>query len=182
MPGEERVTMRGKLERTKAAIIITGIVMVVLGVAIMINPINAVQALVRIIGVILLAYGAVTLVPAFMRGDPVHNAPADLVMGGISAVCGLVMAIFPGALVNVVWSIIGVIVLLTGVLDITEAGALRRLGSPLALPATTSGIITAALGVITILMPMASMTMAMLVAAVALLIDGVTEIIFGLGM
>jgi len=174
--------MLNKLERTKAVVLLTGIVMVVMGVAIMINPINAVQALVRIIGVILLAYGAVTLVPAFMRGDPVHNSPADLTIGGIAAVSGLVMAIFPGALVSIVWSVIGVIVLLTGILDVAEASALRRVGSPLGIPATTSGIITVVLGVITILAPMASMTMAMLVAAVALLIDGVTEIIFGLGM
>ena len=174
--------MLNRLERTKAVVILTGIVMVVLGIAIMVNPINAVQTLVRIMGVVLLAYGAVTLVPAFMRGDPVRNAPADLAIGGIAAVVGLVMAIFPGALVNFVWSIIGIIVLFTGLLDIAESRVFRTVASPLAIPATTSGIITIALGVITILAPMASMTMAMLVAAVALLIDGVTEIIFGLGM
>ncbi|MBO7673483.1 MAG: DUF308 domain-containing protein [Atopobiaceae bacterium] len=173
---------QNRFARTKGVVLLTGIVMVVLGIAVLVNPIGAVEALVRIIGFVLLAYGVLTLVNAFMKGDPVKNSPTMLVLGGIAAVLGLIMAIFPNGLVSFIWTIIGIIILLTGVLDIMEAGEFRSTGNPLAAPATASGVITAVLGAIVIICPMFSAALGMLVAAVALLVDGITEIIFGLGM
>ena len=168
--------------RTKPVILLTGIVMVVLGIAVLINPIAAVEALVRIIGWVLVAYGVITLVAAFAKGDPVHNAPAELAIGVITIVPGLIMGIWPGALVSFVWTIIGILVFITGIMDVMEAGQFRRVGSPLAMPATVSGIITALLGLVTLIAPMFSLTIGMLLAAVALFVDGITEIIFGLGI
>lgn len=173
--------MRSRFARTKPIILLTGVLMVILGIAVLVNPIGAIEALVRIIGWVLVAYGVITLVSAFMKGDPVRSAPVELGLGGITTAAGLVMGIWPGAFVAFVWTFLGVIILATGVLDIMEAGEFRRYRSPLAMPATVSGAITALLGVLVIVAPMASATLGMLVAAVALLIDGVTEIIFGLG-
>lgn len=172
----------GRFSRTKPMILLTGVVMVVLGIAILVNPIAAVETLVRIIGIILAIYGAVALVAAFLKGDPVKNNPGELGLGAITLVAGLIMAIIPGQLVSFVWTVIGIIVLVTGVLDVLEASDLRRMGSPLAAPATVSGVITALLGVVVIITPMFSLAVGMLFAAVALFVDGVTEIIFGLGI
>lgn len=168
--------------RTKPVILLTGVVMVAMGIAVLINPIAAVEALVRIVGWILIAYGVITLISAFVKGDPLHNAPAELVMAAITIIPGLIMVIIPNQLVSFVWTVIGVIVLATGVLDVVEAGEFRRIGSPLAGPATVSGVITAVLGLVTVFAPTFSLTIGMLIAAVALFVDGVTEIIFGLGI
>lgn len=174
--------MRGRFNRTKPAVLITGLVMVILGIVIFVHPIAAIEMLVRIVGFVLAAYGVFNLVSAFMKGDPVKNAPADLVLGAITLIPGLIMIITPGSLVTFAWTFIGIIILCTGVLDVLEAGEFRRMRSPLSLPATASGVITALLGVAVIFAPLASATAGMLVAAIALLIDGITEIIFGLGM
>lgn len=173
--------MNVSFNRTKPVVLLTGVVMVALGIAILVNPIAAVEGLVRIIGWVLVGFAAVTLVPAFMRGNPMEDARGELVLGGIAALSGIVMVATPGSLVRFAWTIMGVIILLTGVFDISEAGAFRRVASPLATPAMVSGVITAVLGAIVILAPMASATLGMLIAAIALLVDGVTEIIFGLG-
>lgn len=173
---------RNSFSRSKSTILLSGVVMVSLALAVLINPIAAVVTLVRIIGWVLVVYGAITLASAFMRGDPVRNAPADLAIGAFTAVPGLIMALFPNTFVSFVWTFIGVIVLLTGVLDIFEAGDLRRFGSALALPATASGVITAVLGLMVVIAPFFSLEVGMLLAAAALLVDGVTEIVFGLGM
>lgn len=174
--------MKGRFTRTKPVVLITGIVMTALGIVIFVHPIAAMEMLVRIVGWVLVAYGAFNLVAAVMKGDPVHNAPADLALGIVTLVPGLVMGIAPNVLITVAWTFVGIIILLTGLLDIVEAGDFRRVRSPLALPATVSGVITVILGVIAIFAPMASATVGMLAAAIALLIDGITEIIFGLGM
>ena len=172
----------GGISRTKPIVLLTGLVMVVLGIAVLVNPIAAVEALVRIIGWVLLVYGGITLASAIMRGDPLKNAPADLGLGGIAIVLGLVMVIAPGGLVKFVWTIIGILVFVTGVLDIMEAGSFRSTGSPLAMPATVSGVITAFLGLVVIFAPLFSIALGMLFAAVALIVDGITEIIFGLSL
>lgn len=174
--------MGNRFTRSKAVVLLTGLVMVVMGIAALINPIGAIETLVRIMGWVLLAYAVITLVSVFAKGDPMKKAPADFALGVIAALSGLVMVIAPSFLVAVVWTIIGLIILMTGVLDIMEASVFRRARSPLATPATASGVITAVLGVLVIVTPMASATLGMFVAAVALIVDGLTEIIFGLGM
>lgn len=175
-------TMGGRYTRTKPAVLITGLVMTILGVVIFVHPIAAMETLIRIVGGVLVVYGIYNLISAFMKGDPVKNAPADLALGVITLVFGLIMIIAAKALLTVAWTFVGILILATGVLDILEAGQFRRVQSPLALPATASGVITALLGIIVIFAPIASATVGMLAAAIALLIDGITEIIFGLGM
>ncbi len=173
--------MDGRFSRTKPVILITGLVMIALSIAIFVNPIAAMEMLVRIIGFVLVAYGAFTLVVAFKRGEPLENSPGELVLGGIAAVAGLFMAFMPGTLVKYVWTILGIMILITGVLDVMEAGDLRAYRSPLATPATVSGLLTALLGLLVIFAPMWSATLGMLVAAIALFLGGITEIVFGLG-
>ncbi len=174
--------MANGFTRSKAVILLTGIVMVAVGIAVLINPIGALELIVRITGWLSVLYGAILIVPSVMRGNPLQNVTTDFVLGVVAAVFGLVMGIVPGFVVSFIWTLIGIAILMTGVLDIMEAGRFRRVGSPLGLPATTSGAICVLLGILVILVPLASPTLGMLVAAVALLIDGVTEIIFGLGM
>ncbi len=174
--------MAQKFTRSKAVILLTGIVMVVLGIEVLINPIGALETIVRIMGWVLVAYGLITAVPAVMRGNPLQDATADFGLGVIAFVAGLLMGIAPGFVMRFVWTLIGIIILITGVLDVMEAGSFRRVGSPLGIPATTSGVVSIILGIIVILVPLASATLGMLVAAAALLIDGITEIIFALGM
>ena len=174
--------MVDRFSRSKAIILLTGIVMVALGIAVLVNPIAALGTLIRVMGIVLIAIAVAMVVPAFMRGNPLQDARFELALGIISAIVGLAMVIAPESVASFVWTIIGIIILATGLLDIVEAGAYRRVGSPLGIPATASGAICVVLGVLVIVAPLASPTLGMLVAAVALLIDGVTEIIFALGM
>ncbi|MDO4538917.1 MAG: DUF308 domain-containing protein [Coriobacteriales bacterium] len=171
-----------RFARTKPIVLLTGLVMVILGIAVIVNPIGAVTTLIRIIGWVLAIYGIITLVSAFAKGDPVRNSPGTLGFGGIITLLGLIMGIWPALFNTVIWTVLGIIILGTGVMDIIETSSFRSSGSPLAMPATVSGVITALLGVAVIFAPMASSAVGMLLAACALLVDGVTEIIFGLSM
>lgn len=173
--------MEGNISRTKPAILITGLVMVALSIAIFINPIGAMTTLVRIIGWVFVAYGAVMLVSAIFKGDPIHNAPSVVVLGVVAVIAGLFMALMPEVLVSFVWTILGIVILITGVLDIFEARDFRATSSPLAGPATVSGILTVVLGLVVVFAPMFSAVLGMLAAAIALFVGGITEIIFGLG-
>ena len=173
--------MDGRFSRSKPMILITGLVMVGLSIAIFVNPIAAMESLIRIIGIVLVVYGAFTFVMAVRRGRPMQDSPGELLLGGIAAITGLFMAFLPDKMGALVWAILGVLILITGILDIMEARDLSAGRSPLTVPAFISGGLTALLGILVIVVPMWSATVGMLVAAVALFVDGITEIIFGLG-
>ena len=167
--------------RSKAIIILCGIAMIVLGIGIFLNPIAAIQNLIRIIGWVFVGIGVVTIVTTILSGNA--SAEIGLIVGG--AIFGLVgagMAMWPGFFGKTVWTILGILVLITGILDIVEASDARSKGNPLAIPATMSGVVTMILGIICVVSPMFFPELGMLIAAVTLLIDGITEVIFGLGM
>ncbi|MDO4797337.1 MAG: DUF308 domain-containing protein [Coriobacteriales bacterium] len=174
--------MSDKFARTKPAVLVTGLVMTILGIVILVHPIAAMELLIRIIGFVLVGFGLFNIISAFMKGDPVKNSPGNLALGILALLPGLFFAINPAGFITLAWTFVGIVILVTGLLDIMEAGEFRRMASPLAMPATASGVITALLGILVIFAPIASATVGMLAAAVALLIDGITEIIFGLGM
>ena len=146
--------MDGRFSRSKPMILITGLVMVGLSIAIFVNPIAAMESLIRIIGIVLVAYGAFTLVMAVRRGQPMQKSPGELLLGVIAAVTGLFMAFLPDKMSALVWAILGILILITGILDVLEARDLRAARSPLAAPATISGVLTALLGVLVIVVPM----------------------------
>ena len=173
--------MDGRFSRSKPVILITGLIMVGLSIAIFMNPIAAMESLIRIIGIVLVAYGAFALITAFRRGQPMQKSPGELLLGGIAAITGLFMAFVPDKMGALVWAILGILILITGILDIMEARDLRADRSSLAVPATFSGVFTTLLGILVIVVPLWSATVGMLIAAVALFVDGITEIIFGLG-
>ena len=173
--------MDGRFSRSKPVILVTGLVMVGLSIAIFVNPIAAMEALIRIIGIVLVVYGALTLAAAFKGGDAIKNSPGELALGGAAAAAGLFMAFMPDKMGGLVWTIIGFLILVTGILDVIEARDLRATGNPIAVPATVTGVFTALLGILVIVVPLWSATVGMLIAAVALFVDGITEIIFGLG-
>ncbi|MBR3318414.1 MAG: DUF308 domain-containing protein [Atopobiaceae bacterium] len=174
--------MRSSLMRSKSTILLTGAVMVALGVAVLINPIRALETIISIMGWILVGYGVLTIVPIVVRHLKLGESLGDVSFGAVSLVLGLFMAIFPSNLISFVWTLIGILILATGLLDIVESGTFRQQGSPLGIPATVSGVICVLLGVLVIWAPMLSPTLGMLIAAIALIINGITEIIFGLGM
>ena len=176
------IIVKAPITRSKSTILLTGAVMVALGVAVLINPIRALEVIVRIMGWILVAYGLFTTVPKVIRRDEIGDNIADISIGVVLLVVGLFMGLFPANFVSFVWTLIGIFILATGLFDIMESGSFREKGSTLAVPATVTGVICVLLGLAVILVPMASPTLGMLIAAIALLVNGITETIFGLGM
>lgn len=173
--------MDNNLPRSKGNVLLTGVVMIALGIVILVNPIGALETIVRLMGFVIIGYGVLALVPHFLNRNGANGVTTDVGIGAIAAIVGLVMAIFPHFVVSVVWTVIGVFILLTGVLDIMESRTLRANSGALGWAATGSGVLCVLLGILVICVPMASPTLGMLVAAAALIINGITEIIFALG-
>ena len=82
----------------------------------------------------------------------------------------------------VVYVLIGIIILVTGVNDVAEAGAVRRLGLPGWGWRMVLGVLTLLAGAVVVCSPFAMAEFEMLVAGLALVFDGITEIVAGVRM
>lgn len=167
--------------RTKAAVILMGVALLVLGVAMFVSPIGATLAIVQIAGWTLVIVGAVTLLNCWAHRSA-ELRQADLVIGLIELVPGALLVTMPEAFVAVVYVLIGVIIMVTGVNDVAEAGAVRRLGLPGAGWRFVLGVLTLAAGAFVVASPFAMAEFVMLVAGLALVFDGITEIVAGVRM
>lgn len=167
--------------RTKAAVILMGIALLVLGVAMFVAPIGATLLIVSIVGWTLVIAGAITLANSWMH-RAVELRQADLVIGLLEAVPGMCLVVWPSAFVAAVYVLIGIIVVVTGVNDVVEAFATRRLGFPGWGWRLVLGILTLVAGAFVVVSPFTMAEFVMLVAGLALVFDGITEIVAGATM
>ena len=167
--------------RTKAAVILMGVALLVLGVAMFVSPIGATLLIVQIVGWTLVIAGAATLLNAWARRSA-ELRQADLVIGLVELVPGALLVTMPETFVGIVYVLIGVVILVTGVNDICEAGAVRRLGLPGAGWRFVLGVLTFVAGAFVVMAPFAMAEFVMLVAGLALVFDGITEIVAGVRM
>lgn len=167
--------------RTRATVILMGVALLALGIAMFVSPIGATLLVVRIVGWTLAVVGAVTLLGCWRHASE-GLRQADLFVGLVEAVPGVCLIVWPDAFVTVVYVIIGIIVLITGVNDIIEAGVVRRtLGVGWAWR-MVAGVVTLLAGLAVVTSPFTMAELVMLVAGLALVFDGITEIVAGVSM
>lgn len=167
--------------RTRAAVILMGVALLVLGVTMFVSPIGATLVIVGVAGWTLVIVGAVTLINCWAHRSA-ELRQADLVIGLVEVVPGMCLVIWPEAFVAVVYVLIGIIILVTGFNDVAEAGAVRRLGLAGWGWRMVLGILTLLAGAAVVWSPFAMAEFVMLVAGLALIFDGITEIIAGVRM
>lgn len=167
--------------RTKATVILMGVALLVLGVAMFVSPIGATLLIVQVVGWTLAVAGAITLLNCWRHASE-SMRQADLFMGLLEAIPGVCLIVWPDAFVAVVYVIIGVIVLVTGVNDVIEANAVRLAFGAGWVWRMVIGVITLLAGVAVVASPFAMAELVMLVAGLALIFDGITEIIAGVSM
>lgn len=169
------------LARTKATVILVGLALLVLGVAMFVHPIGATLLIVKTVGWTLVIVGAFTLLNCCMHRSELLRS-VDLAIGFAELIAGALMVAMPDAFVAVVFEIIGVIILVTGINDITDAGIARRLGVPGSAWRTVLGVLTVIAGIGVICSPFMLADFVMLLAGIALIFAGITEIIAGAKM
>lgn len=167
--------------RTKATVILMGVALLVLGVAMFVSPIGATLLIVQVVGWTLAVAGVITLLNCWRHASE-GMRQADLFMGLLEAIPGVCLIVWPDAFVAVVYVIIGVIVLVTGVNDVIEANAVRLAFGAGWVWRMAIGVITLLAGVAVVASPFAMAELVMLVAGLALIFDGITEVIAGVSM
>lgn len=162
------------LRRNRLTVTLLGVGLLALGLAVLLNPIGAMEDGVSMVGWILVIVGALTLLAAVLQqGLPPRHGWGDVAVAVLEIVPGIALVAAPGAFVDTIWGILGVYVLVSGVHTLLGA---RSVGSRIC------GVFVCVLGVMVVAASVHGSVLGMLVACLALIVDGVIQLVLGLRM
>ena len=172
--------MNGIVTRTKASCIILGILLTILGLTFFVFPFQSTIVFAMILGWLFIVGGIATIISYATNQAGGTRSGADLAVGIIETILGILVVVFPGAFAAYFFVLLGCIILVTGIFDIVEAISMHdiegsRWGVWLFL-----GILTVVLGILTFAAPLAWAEVVMILVGCSLVYDGITEIVVGI--
>lgn len=168
--------MNRLLARTKITVLLLGIAETVLGIICLTNPATATVTVAMMVGWVLIFLGAGTLCACLMRDD---GGRFDLVVGGLELALGTLMVIRPAFFVSYLFVLLGILVVITGLTDLVDAGRYRSDGSQIN---TGMAVATIVVGAVMLAAPFFFADMIAIIAGIALVVSGVTEVAAGIRM
>ena len=161
-------TLRNNIWRAVYAIII-GLVMVVF-------PDLTLQYLVIIIGIMLLVFGGI-LLGIFLNAKKNGYAKRAPVEGILTIVLGLMLVIAPSFFLSILMSILGILLIFTGIIQISDIIMLRKHNVKLSWIFYVFPILIFGAGIVVVLGPFDSVKTLMVFFGIASLLSGIIDII-----
>ncbi len=162
---------RMKLEKMAGAVIF-----ILLGVVLFGWPAAALDTLSRVIGAVLVCGGAVAVLLFFFNTEKGFASSAVLILGVIIAVIGYWIFTHPAFLTDLVPVITGLIIIISGIVNITEAVMIARMKKDGFVLSLALALITAALGVMILLKPGVIADFIARVMGAVLVFNGVSDL------
>ncbi|WP_294409428.1 DUF308 domain-containing protein [uncultured Ruminococcus sp.] len=156
---------------------ILSIFCVVLGIALIINPMFFTNAIGYVVGGLLTAYGVVALIRYFVKSKENPLYATGLVLGIILCIAGIFIIIRPTFVPKIIAIIFGLYMLISGICSLQDALNIRRAGFDSWKNSGIPAIITIVVGAVLVLDPILLTDAAMIILGVALLISGLTNIV-----
>lgn len=177
--GKEKKTedsLKKAVRVAKVNKLIEAIIMIVFGTVLVIWSGTAMYVIFRAVAAVV-AVAGLAIVIGFMFGrSNVYGSSAGLFGGVIAAVLGIYLFMNPDILVELGPTIVGLIIIITGIVDVTEAMRIDRQGTGGTTAAIIIGVVELILGVIFVLHPTAINSILFILMGLALIADGITDI------
>lgn len=178
MKKKERVEqeIKGAFRIAKTNKLIEAACLVALGLVLLIWSGTALIVICKAIAAIIAIAGIVTVVTFFYRSSRVYGSSFGLFGGVVALVIGMYLFFNPEILASLGPTIIGLIVLVTGIVDLSESIRIVRQKSGGVAAALAIAVAEIVLGVIFIIHPVAINKILMKFMAIALIADGIADI------
>ncbi len=167
--------MLNRIKQYLRSYIVEGVLMIVLGVLMLIYSGSVIDALCRIVGILLIVFGGLQAVSFFMDKDKA-KLPQTLLTGLLLLGLGIALASAPKTFANILFVIVGVLLLYGSVLMLANAYNLRKTKGPLFLLSLILGLITLALGVVILFNPDGFKSFIVTLQGIALIVEGISMI------
>lgn len=163
------------MKKFKANRIIFSLGAVALGVILLVWPATSLLVLARIIGAVL-AVGGIVMAIMCLRDRRVVLSASMLVLAVVMIICGIVVYLHPGDLVSLIPTVMGVLVLLSGIVNLGETFTLTRQRYGRWWVSLLVALATIALGIILITKAFGVASMITRIAGIVLIFDGVSDL------
>lgn len=155
--------------------LIMGIMSLVFGVVLVVWQAGAIAEIIRILGILLLIGSAVALLTYFLGRENKGN-PSTLATAILGIIVGLIFAYVPEWLIAFFPVVMGIILIVNGILDISmlASSPARTAAFPLGI---VLAIFTLILGLVSLFQPLAVADAIVLVIGIAFLVNGVGDLV-----
>lgn len=162
---------RGSSSSPWGLVLAVGIVAVLFGLIIVVNPFDSLRAITALVGVFLLIAGIVGVVAGRSRGAAGAAGPVVAIIGGI------VLLVLPGVTLKVLAVVVGLILLTWGLVTVLAAWRERASGGSMA-----GGIALSVLGLVVVVWPGPTLALISLLVGIAVLLFGIGMVVQALRM
>lgn len=168
--------MKNILKKTKLNLILASILTVIIGLILVLNPVNATVFICRTVGIILLATGLFITGSYFLNiGQNVGGS--SLIAGLIELALGIWISLRPDSFVQFLTVILGFIMLVHSFVMLQSAIEIKLFGIKRWWLLLITALLTLILGMIIIISPFATIAVTMTIAGISLIADGIIGII-----
>lgn len=174
--------MKGFMKDRAISCTVSALCFIALGIVLVGWPEDSLNWICRLLGIVLLASGAVFIISYLTKKKASTVLQYDLLIGVILALLGIWLLTNPAIIISFVQYIFGAILIIHGAIDIQGTFSLRSGGSGRWYTALLFAIATIALGAIIILNPFASMSALVILIGISLIFDGITDILIVLSV
>ena len=156
--------------------VITSLIFIILGVVLLIWPNTALDVVCRIVGAGLLVGGVAAVVMFLVSRDRNFVSVAALTAGVIIAVIGLWLFMNPKFLVALVPTIMGIIIMISGVVNLGETITIHREHGDGTLASFILAVLTIALGLLIFFNPFHTAALLVRVLAIVMIFNGISDL------
>lgn len=156
------------------------ILMILIGLILVIWPGHVMETAMTILGVALVIGGGL-LIFSWYRGRPRSSSVVTLAEGIVMALMGLAVLLAPRFLINLIPTIVGILVLLNGILNLAQALDQRRETYNRWTSSLVLAILTILLGLIILFNPFSTMEMLVIAIGVVIIYNGISNLIIEAG-
>lgn len=170
-----------KFIKNNFSVILLLIAEIIIGIMLLVEPVKFTKALIIVFGIILVIIGIIFLIRYFSdKKNNLNPSAAAIVLSIISIVIGLVIVIFPEAIMGlfpVIAVIYGIFLIISGIYKFVVYAEIKKTGVPASALYIVSGILSLILGIIIVIHPFTAVGVLWTFTGIALIVGGVVDII-----
>ena len=175
--------MTERVEYTRFTVTMTGALLVFLGAAILANSGDVTAFVVRLAGFACAIFALVIFGGYLLRAHSMDAIPfEELAEAGILLLFGMIGALFPDGFAKVLFSVLGVLIVISGLGDIARSRKMLADDEQKERVTLRIGIVTVAIGLFVTFLPSAALRIVPIVCGVALVFDGMSELYIAMRM
>lgn len=157
----------------------TALILIALGIYMVLSPGAALANIIKIIGIALIVAGAVTVLLYVFNKDSQSRSFTSLATGIILVIAGIVFLVEPGAIEKIFPTVVGILVIVNGILNLIASLKAKKAGAPVWLVGLILSVLTVALGILILTQPLFLMNQIVRIVGIVLIIMGVSSLLAG---